>query len=284
MALNPANNRLTYEYLRNHPDDAARVLERLPAEAVAALFADTPVRLAAPVLAAMLPYTAGRCLALMAAPTAGALLSQCPTPRAGAMLRQLDDTKVEALLAHAPSAFALRVRRLRSYPDDTIGAWVDSDVIALSTRHSVGEAREHLAAHAERGFHRLYLIDERRRLRGAVDIAQLLQADPERTLATLSQPVSHSLSTRMSLEAARRHRGWTRHCAVPVLEPSGEFVGELRLGALHYARHRADTGDEGAWTPALETLTGTYFATVADLVRTFFQWRERTPGSDGIER
>lgn len=284
MALSGSANRLTHEYLRSHPDDAARVLERLPTEAVVELFRQTPTRLAAPVLAAMLPYAGGRCVAQLPAAIAGALLAQCSAPRAAAMLRQLDDDETEAVYAHLPSAFAVRVRRLRSYPEDTIGAWVDSNVIALSGRHTVAEANEQLRAEDKRELHRIYLIDERRRLQGMVHIAQLLHAEPQRSLTSLSQAVPHSLSTGMSLDAARRHRGWSKHCAVPVLEPSGELLGELRLGALQYARHRADTGAEDPWLTSLETFALSYSAAVAAIVRALFAWSTRHLGDIPRER
>lgn len=273
MVFSEPGSRLTHEYLRNHPDDAARVLERLPAEAVSALFDKLPARLAAPALGAMVPYAAARCLAQLAPQISGALLTQSNPARASAILRHLGDDQTEAIYAHMPSGHALRIRRLRSYPEDTVGAWVDSDVIALTGQHSVAEAEQHLRSQPDLHLTQLYVIDARRQLLGTVTIGALLHADPTRNLATLSRPAPHSLSTRMSLTAARRHRSWANLCALPVLQPDGEFVGELRLGALQHAhQRRADTVDEPIWLPALETLTGSYCATAAEVVGALISW------------
>lgn len=275
--------RLTYEYLRNHPDDAARVLERLPVDAVSALVAAVPARLAAPVLGAMLPFAAGRCLAHLPPQEAGALIAQLRPARAAAMLRQLDDAQNEAIHEHVPSVHAARIRRLRSYPDDTVGAWVDSDVVALSGNDTVAEAQDHLRAQPDLDVHQLYIVDERRRLLGTATIGALLRGEASRKLASLSRPVTDSVSTRMSVSVARRHRGWSGIGALPVLEPSGEFVGELRLGSLQHAGTGTGTASQGAWLQLLDTLASGYFATAADVIRSLVsrsEPRDRSPDRD----
>ncbi len=269
---NRASSRLTHEYLRNHPNDAARVLERLHAEAVAALLEDVPARLGAPVLGAMLPYFAGRCLLHLQPPAAGALLMQLSAPRAGAILRPLDDTRTEAIYSHLSAAHALRIRRLRRYPEDTVGAWTDAEVEVLTGRHRNAEAREQLQRNPERPVHLIYVIDELRRLQGTVNISTLLHAEPDRPLASLMQPLGKPLSARMSLDAARRHRGWASACELPVVEANGEFVGELRLGALQFAQNRGRTDHENTWLTALEVLTDGYCATASGVMRGLFAW------------
>lgn len=266
------SSRLTHEYLRNHPNDAARVLERLPVDAVSALLAELPARLGAPALGAMLPHAAGRCLARLQPAVAGALLAQLSAPRAGAVLRQLDDARAEAIYRHLSGTHALRIRRLRSYPEDTVGAWTDADVNIFTGQHRNREAREHLHPHPDKPVYRVYVIDEHRRLQGTVTISALLHADPDRSMTSLMQPVAQTLSTRMSLAAASKHRGWASACELPVLEPGGEFVGELRLGALQYAQNRARAHDESAWLTAFEALTDGYCAAASGVMRGLFAW------------
>lgn len=278
MATHQPGSRLTYEYLRTHPEDAARVLEKLSVDAVAELMAKLPARLAAPVMGAMLPYAAGRCLARLPEATAGALINQSRATRASAMLRPLSEAQVNAIFAHVSQTHAARIRRLRSFPDDTVGAWVDSDVAALSAQHTVAEAHEQLRAHADLHLHQLYIVDERRRLLGVTSLGALLRAEPERSLAALSRPTPHTVSSRMSLQAARRHRGWANLCALPVVDPNGEFVGELRLGALQYVRRHGQAPDYETILPALETLTGGFCATVSEFIRLLFSGWNPSPG------
>lgn len=282
MAQHEPGNRLTYEYLRRHPDDAARVLERLPVEAVAELIRDLPARLSAPVMGAMLPYAAGRCLARLPAATAGALIAQSSPARASAMLRLVSEDQVNQIFQHVGGGHTARIRRLRSYPDDTVGAWVDSDVVALSGQYSVGEARDHLRAHPDLQLHQLYIVDERRRLVGVATLGALLQAEPTRSLAALSRPPRHTVSTRMSLQVARRHRGWAGLCALPVVEPGGEFAGELRLGALQQAdSHRRAPADDELLLPAFENLTGAFCAAVSEIIRLLFAgWKSQSRSHD----
>lgn len=281
MAHHDPGSRLTFEYLRQHPEDAARVLERLPVETVVELIQRLPARLAAPVLSAMLPYTAGRCLARLPAAVAGAVIAQSSAARASAMLRLLNEERVDDLFRHVSSGHAARIRRLRSYPDDTVGAWIDSEVVALSGQYSAGEARDHLRDHPDLHLHQLYVVDERRRLVGVVTLGALLHAEAERNLGALSHPAPHTVSTRMSLREARRHRGWARLCALPVVEPGGEFVGELRLGALQQADRRDSAADQELLLPAFEALAGGFSATVAEAVRLLFAgWKSQPRSHD----
>ena len=53
---------LSYAYLDSHPNEAARVLERLAPQDCAAFLSATPLRLAVPVLRQMLALNAARCL------------------------------------------------------------------------------------------------------------------------------------------------------------------------------------------------------------------------------
>ena len=69
---------LTLAFLEAHPDDAARVLEHLANEQVAALLGSVPVRLAAPVLAHMLPAVAARSLAQLSDEGAAAIVRGDP--------------------------------------------------------------------------------------------------------------------------------------------------------------------------------------------------------------
>ena len=275
-----SSTRLTHEYLRNHPSDAARVLEHLPTEQVCALLAELPARISAPVLGAMLPYFAARCLVLLPPQTAGALLAPLSAPRAGAVLRQLDDSLAEAIYPHLSTTHALQIRRLRTYPEDTVGAWTDSAVEVLTGQHRNREAREQLGQKPGQAVHWLYIIDEHRRLQGMVSLNALLHAKLDRSMASLMQAPAHTLSARMSLDAARKHRGWASGCELPVLEPGGEFVGELRLGALQYAKSRNRINSDGNWLAAIETLTEGYCATASSLLQGVFTWWNRPPPRD----
>lgn len=279
--LSGPGSRLTHEYLRNHPDDAARVLEQLPASTIGALLAELPARLGAPVLSAMLPQTAGSSLAQLNPALAGALVAQMRAPRAAAALRILDEARTEAIFQHLPGTQAMRIRRHRSFPEDTVGAWVEADVLALTGDQAVEQARRQVRARHGKDLYQLYVIDHRRHLQGTVALAALLHADDRRTLASLVQPVAHRLSTGMSLAAARRHRGWASLYALPVLEPGGAFVGELRLGSLHHLDPHARGDDAAIGWHGLEALLQGYCATAAGVIRLLLGcWEPSSRDSD----
>ena len=131
---------LTLAFLNAHPARAARVLERLPGPEAAALFARLPARAGGPVLAAMLPPTAARLLSNLDDAAALALLTVLGAQSAVGVLRHLAEPRRSRLIAGLPTATAVASRLLLGYLEDSVGGWVDPDVIAVAAECTAGEA------------------------------------------------------------------------------------------------------------------------------------------------
>lgn len=96
MAISEA---LSFAFLETHPTDAARVLERVAPQSVAALLSDAPARLAAPVLRVMLPPFVARCLEPLTDELVSGLL-RAMGPQAGvAVLHYMPQARRVSLLA-----------------------------------------------------------------------------------------------------------------------------------------------------------------------------------------
>ncbi|MDP1532338.1 MAG: hypothetical protein Q8L92_02030, partial [Rubrivivax sp.] len=177
---------LSLAFMRGHPAQAARVLEALPVDEATALFARTPARLGATVLAAMLPQRAARCISALDDARALELLTPMSTQPTVALLRQLPDARRKALIAGLPTAAALASTLLLGYAEDSLGAWADPDVVLLGADTRSGDALERMRVAP--GAHPLvFIADADRRLTGVVTLTALLQAPAGATLASLAQ-------------------------------------------------------------------------------------------------
>ncbi len=254
-------------FMRDHPAQAARVLESLPPEEVAALFERAPARVGGAVLAAMLPRRAARCIAGLDDPRTLGLLAAMGTQPTVAVLRHLPDERRKTLTSGLPTAAALASAMLLGYGEETLGAWADPDVVLLPGDTHAGAAlermREAASAHPV-----VFVANAERRLSGSVAIAVLLRAPPAATLATLMHKPVAVLAAFAPLSAAAAHPGWHHASALPVVEPGDRLVGILTRDGLARALRKSSPGapPEEASSSLPHLLAQTYWNAVSGLL------------------
>jgi len=223
---------LSVAFLRTHPGEAARVLEQLKADEAGALLLSVPGRVAAPVVARLPPAFAARCLAATPNEPVVRLLRRMNVPATASLLRHLPEPRRQYLLNELPAATAVGCRMLLRYPEDSIGALADTEVLTALPAESVREvlARIKLATRDIGDF--LYIVDEERRLRACVRPANLLLAPPTMSVAGAEPADAPVLPAQAAPRSIRDHTGWTRYSTLPVVERSGRLVGALRQGVL----------------------------------------------------
>lgn len=237
---------LTQAFIVGHPAEAARVMEELPVADASALFAEIPARIGAPVLSAMLPPAAARVLRALTEAQILALLTAAGTQTAVSMLRHMPDPARSRLIVGLPTVSALASRVLLGFPEDSIGAWIDPEVIALPPGTRVAEALERIRHGQETEIERIMVVDAERRLTGEVTLEALLHASEMVTIATLMRPTIATLAAMMPIAAAAELTSWERTSMLPVVDHDGHLIGVLRqsvvVRALHDRTRQAHTG------------------------------------------
>lgn len=255
---------LTHAFLEAHPVDAARELERLPGGDVAALFERAPARLMAPVADAMLPHAAAAALLPLGTAQAALILAAMRAPGAAGVLRHAPEALRRRLLDELPTATALACRTLLRYPDDAIGALVDTAVVAMPAGARASEALEAVRRQGGEPGADVFVVTDTLRLAGAVSVATLLRAAPDARLETMLRRLP-SLPALMPWSAAAASAAWNEAGSLPVVEHDGRFLGSLHATALRSAlagRH-GDTGPAAGSLAAV--LAQGYWAAVSSL-------------------
>jgi Mg/Co/Ni transporter MgtE len=242
---------LTLSYLDAHAPEAARVLERMPSQDAAELFARVPARTGAAVLAAMLPSAAARVIAQLDDSASLALLAAVGTQTAVAMLRLTAQPRRDELLRGLPTTTSIAAKFMLGYPDDSVGAWIDPDVIALPPETRAADALERVRAGEETIVDQLYVIGPDQRLLGIVDLHRALRALPAVLIEALMQPPVVVLSAVTPLTSAATQRGWERSSALPAVERDGRLIGVLRRGTLARALARSRIPSQAPGDPPL---------------------------------
>jgi len=258
---------LTLSLLRRHPEAAAQVLEELGTDAAATYLRHVPPRLSAPVLAAMLPFYAGRCLELAGESLAVAVLPLMPAAAAAAVLRRMPASLTETLLGQLPARAAFKVRLLLRYPATTIGAWMEPGTATLPEGISVYDAWMRLQRDAETLERFLFVVDRDQRLIGRIASIDLLRAPSDLAIDRLVEPAPHALAARSDLSTAADDGQWMECNARPVLAGDGRFLGVAHYAALRHAeRTAADVRSRSVFGETLLELLDAYWLGLSRLI------------------
>jgi magnesium transporter len=232
MATLPAVRELNRRFLLDFPYEAARRLEAIPPKEIAALIAEYPPHAVVRAWAAMapdigratlehLPDTLVRHLLTEAEPaTAAAVLAQCADEERERFLRALDDNVVHEL------------RELLAYPEDSAGRLMDPGINPVRVDLTVAEAIERLRRFGRREIRDLFLVDDRGRLAGRVEIQDLVASEPGEPLRDISRPLLaavQDLDPREDVVAILQRQPIS---ALPVIDHSGRFVGVILQATL----------------------------------------------------
>ncbi len=264
----PGGEELSFTFIESHPTDAGRVLERIAPRHVATLLAGMPTRLAAPVLRAMLPLHVARCLEAVADETASGLL-RAMGPQAGvAVLHYVSASRREVLMAQLPTALALAFRLLLGYPQDTVGAWMNPRVLALSADTPAADALNRLREGEGESDSCIFVIGPGQRLLGVADLADVLRAPSAAPLSSLMRAAAHKLPARSAMRAVADHAGWRDFQLLPAVEQDDHFVGALDRGVLARALQRErDAQPHSGYSDAAAIAAGAYWQGVSGLIQ-----------------
>ena len=268
-----------------HPDDAAHVLEQLPAPDVAALLDAIPPATAARVFDQMTPTMGADCLARMRPAAAAAAIAESRTDLASALLRRVDDEVRAALLELLPEAEAGFLRAVLRYPEGSAGALMDPCAMAVADDVTAGEALARVRRSPRHMLYYVYVVDRTRQLVGVVDVRELMLARPGEALTgVMRRPVARLVAT-MTRPAILAHPGWQHFHALPVVDRDS-----VLLGAIWYQtfRHLEDAArDQSRGVDAVTTvfaLGELYWLSLSGLLDGLSSVvKRRTPSDGGLE-
>jgi magnesium transporter len=216
------------QFVADHPEEAALVLEQMSFADAAALLAELEPARGAGLVARLSAALAVDCLRSLPDRLVADVLSELPIDLAARILKRASEETRESWLATIPEERAAFLRRKLRYPPGTAGALVDPLVLALPEDLSVGEAQKQLRRSAERAYYYLYVVDREQRLVGALDIRELMLAESKATLGAVMHREVVSVSAHADLATVISHPGWRELDALPVVDGAGVFFGIIR--------------------------------------------------------
>lgn len=252
-----------------HPAEAARLLESNPPSEVASVLTDLPSEATVALLSCLNPLTAALGLEVVDVQRAASDLSAARLDVAGSVLRAMRPAPRSAILeALAPDRRSAVVRLLR-LADGTAGALMDPEVLSVHEDTSASETLERLKATSQHALYYVYVVDDGHRLVGVLNLRELMEARPEESVGLQAARPVESLSATASSQSIVAHPAWQRFHALPVVEPSGRFIGVIRYESMrHLEKRMLETGAEDHAAETASALGEVY----ALGLRGLFEW------------
>jgi magnesium transporter len=246
-----ANNKLARRYINTHALEAARSIERLPAESAAALLASLDTESTARLLSHMLPHTAAAAVAQLDEQAAANALTAVKHVAAARILKAARPDAARALLARVEERDRQHIERLLAQEPDTVGAVMDAVSMALPRDISAAEGIKRIQHYQADSACGLFIVDHEHKLSGVLDPTALLKAGHNIPLHSLVTHPAAALPAGMKLHTALLHVGWQTSRCLPVVERDNTLVGVLEYRSLV-----ALTGDGHADTARHDTVSG----------------------------
>jgi magnesium transporter len=223
---------LTHRFLLDHPYEAARLFEGMPAHDAAALIALQPSHAALRAWEALSPDVARDVLAQLPDALAVHLLAEAEPVVAVAVLAQMQREAKADWLQRINPEVAKELHDLLAYAEDCAGRMMDPRVSPLRQGMTVVEAIERLRLIRRDGLRELFVVDDDGRLSGRVEVQDLALSAPDLPLVDITRSVVafvNDLDPREDVvETLQKHP----ITALPVVNVSGRFMGVIRQAEL----------------------------------------------------
>lgn len=234
--------RIEYERLGEmHPSDLADILEDLSPAERGAVFQSLDEELAAETLEEVDPKLQKELLEKLDEEDIADIVEEMDPGAAADLLAELPEEQADAILEEMEPEERQEVEELLEFDEDSAAGCMTTDFVYLSVGATVMQAVQALRSFDgdPEDVMEIYLLDDKRILRGAVPLARVVMSQPETRLLVLAEPRVLSCPFDMrKIELAEMFDKYNLH-ALPVVDAQGRMVGVVQADqVISYLRER----------------------------------------------
>ena len=207
--------------------DAAQIMEGLPQNEIPLVFRLLPKELAAETFVELPPEQQAQLIEGFSGDELKAVLEELYLDDAADLVEEMPANVVQRILAHAAPEQRIGINQILSYPKDSAGALMTTELIDLTPDMTVEDCFRRIrrdAANVET-IDVCYVVDAGRRLIGYVTIRTLLLGDYGDRVEQLMSRSPISAVTLEDQESVARKFGRYDFLAMPVVDTQGHLVG-----------------------------------------------------------
>jgi magnesium transporter len=210
-----------------HPSELADILEDLAPAEREAVFTSLDEEVAAETLEEVDPKLQKALLETLDEEKIADIVEEMDPGAAADLLNELPEEQSDKILEEMEPEERQEVEELLEFDEDSAAGCMTTDFVHLRLEATVGQAVQALKSFDgdPESVTEVFLLDEKRMLRGAVPLARLVMAQPDTRLGVLSEPRVLSCPADMRQnELAEMFDKYNLH-ALPVVDPQGRMVG-----------------------------------------------------------
>ncbi|MGP0591391.1 CBS domain-containing protein [Nitrospira sp. T9] len=219
-------------FIQEHPLEAARYVEELPAQSAGEMLQTMEPQHIAAFLEYCLPGPTAEILKQYPPVTSAVILSRLSSRSARAVLRQYDSSTQTSLLDQVDPAIGAHLRRSINLPDHTAGSLADPHVLTLPPDITVAKALQRVTQTVGQAIYYLYIIDHQTILRGVILMKELLGAESTITVSSIMQQDVKAIPASANALDIVAHPAWAQYDSLPVIDQDRTFIGALRHRTL----------------------------------------------------
>jgi sporulation protein YlmC with PRC-barrel domain/flagellar motor switch protein FliG len=223
--------RIEYERLAEmHPSDLAEILEDLAPAEREAVFTSLDEEVAAEALEEVDPKLQKALLEKLDEEKIADIVEEMDPAAAADLLAELPEEQSDAILEEMEPEERHEMEELLEFDERSAAGCMTTDFIALGVQSTVAQAVQALRTFDgdSENVTEVFLVDEKRVLRGAISLARLVMAQPETRLAVLAEPRVLSCPADLKQDnLAELFDKYNLH-ALPVVDTQGRMVGVVQ--------------------------------------------------------
>jgi magnesium transporter len=223
--------RIEYERLAEmHPSDLAEILEDLAPAEREAVFTSLDEEVAAEALEEVDPKLQKALLEKLDEEKIADIVEEMDPGAAADLLAELPEEQSDAILEEMEPEERHEVEELLEFDERSAAGAMTTDFVYVGVGGTVAQAVQALRSFDgdPESVTEVYLLDDRRVLRGAIALARVVMAQPEARLAVLAEPRTLSCPADMRQdELAEMFDKYNLH-SLPVVDAQGRMVGVVQ--------------------------------------------------------
>jgi len=217
----------TLSYLTRYPQNAASVFERLSVNETVAFLQEIPLAQATRVLETVSPQYASQCFLVFSSERSSELIQAMKTDAVISMLRLMSESARQTILRGLLVKKSKQLKRSLAYPQDLVGAWMDSDMFSVSETALVGEVRKAIRLSKTEPEYSLYVIRSDGTVLGLLTLSRLIVAKDSIPVTRIIDRDFKVILDSATMRSVYTLPHWDDFEALPVVNRKDKFVGML---------------------------------------------------------
>lgn len=269
------NLKLTIHFFSEEPVAVARKLDLMGADSAAAILQKVPISVVSKVIYAMLSSSAAKVLILTSDDFNRALFQSIELADTAAILRYVNFDDRKRLITLMPKSRQTLCKLLISYPENTVGALIETNILVIDSQMSVADAMLRVKKQGYFDNHEVLVVNSKRKIVGKLSIFDLLRASASTPISALASTSVDTVNGLSDVSTVLAMDIWQKTDAVAVVNRKQELIGILRHYELRAAIVRNEKTSNISQSVAWE-VSDAYGSTLRAITELFTQTKAST--------